>query len=148
MDWMVYNNVVPAAVRAISLVADSFLVVCLLNAVGVMLARFASRAKEFGLRRALGASRTNVFLQCVTESMLIGLLGGLLGLVLTAIGLAGLRNLLGVTDPTSSVHRLVSMDVAMVLITLIVAVGATVCAGLYPMLRASRVQPARQLKAQ
>jgi putative ABC transport system permease protein len=148
VDWLVYNQVVPGAVRAISLVADSFLVVCLLNAVGVMLARFASRGKEFGLRRALGASRRNVFLQCVTESAAIGLLGGVLGLGLTAIGLTGLRSLLGVTDPTSAVHRLVALDAGMVLITLSVAVAATVCAGLYPTLRASRVQPAWQLKVQ
>jgi len=148
VDWLVYNKVVPGAVRAISLVADSFLVVCLLNAVGVMLARFASRGKEFGLRRALGASRRNVFLQCVTESAAIGLLGGVLGLGLTALGLTGLRSLLGVTDPTSAVHRLVALDAGMVLITLSVAVAATVGAGLYPTLRASRVQPAWQLKVQ
>ncbi|HTV77525.1 MAG TPA: ABC transporter permease [Steroidobacteraceae bacterium] len=148
VDWLVYNQVVPGAVRAISLVADSFLVVCLLNAVGVMLARFASRGKEFGLRRALGASRRNVFLQCITESAAIGVLGGMLGLALTAIGLMGLRALLGVTDPTSAVHRLVSLDSGMVVITLAVAVAATVCAALYPILRASRVQPAWQLKVQ
>jgi len=148
VDWLVYNKVVPAAVRAISLAANSFLVVCLLNAVGVMLARFASRAKEFGLRRALGASRRNVFLQCITESILIGLLGGALGLVLTAIGLSGLRQLLGMTDPASAVHRLIALDTGMVVITLAVAVGATVCAALYPMLRASRVQPAWQLKVE
>ncbi len=128
--------------------ADSFLIVCLLNAVGVMLARFASRGKEFGLRRALGASRRNVFLQCVTESAAIGVLGGLLGLGLTAIGLSGLRGLLGVTDPTSAVHRLATLDAGMVLITLVVAVAATICAGLYPTVRASRIQPAWQLKVQ
>ena len=148
VDWLVYNQVVPPAVRAISLAANSFLVVCLLNAVGVMLARFTSRGREFGLRRALGASRLNVFLQCITESMLIGLLGGLLGLALTAVGLAGLRSVLGLTDPTSAAHQLVSLDVGMVVITLVVSVAATVCAGLYPMLRAARVQPAWQLKVE
>ena len=148
VDWLIYNKVVPPVVRAISLVADSFLVVCLLNAAGIMLARFASRGREFGLRRALGASRLNVFLHCISESALIGLLGGVLGLALTAIGLAGLRSVLGLTDPSSAVHRLVSLDAGMVLITLAVAVATTVGAGLYPTFRASRVQPAWQLKVQ
>ena len=130
-------------------VADGFLVVCLVNAVGLLLAKFSGRATELALRRALGASRGAIFRQCVTETLLIGLLGGLFGLLLTGAGLAGLRVLLAVASQQGvPVSRLVSLNTDMVAITLIVAILVTVCAGLYPTWRASRVQPAWQLKSQ
>jgi len=147
-DWMVYNHVVPPALRAIGIAADGFLVVCLINALGLMLAKFASRSRELGLRQALGASRRDIFMQCVAEATTVGLLGGVLGLALTGAGLAGLRALFGLSDPTNAAHRLVTLNAGMVFITIGVAVIATICAGLYPTYRASRVQPALQLKVQ
>jgi putative ABC transport system permease protein len=148
-DLLVYVSVVPPAVRAIGYVADGFLIVCLVNAVGLLLAKFSSRVRELALRRALGASRGAIFRQCVTETLLIGLLGGVFGLALTAAGLAGLRVLLAAASRQGvPISRLASLNVAMVLITLAVAVAVTVCAGLYPTWRASRVHPAWQLKAQ
>jgi putative ABC transport system permease protein len=147
MAWLEYENVVPAEVRANVTVAAGFLVVCLVNAVGLMLAKFASCATELALRRALGASRRDVFLQCMAETLLLGLLGGGLGLVLTAVGLSGLRTLLAVTSPDSATGHLVTLNADGVLITLGVAVVVTVCCGLYPTLRASRIVPGLQLKA-
>jgi putative ABC transport system permease protein len=148
MDWIDYNEVLPESVRLNVFFAAGFLAVCLVNSVGLMLAKLSGRAAELGLRRALGASRTDVFLQCLAESMLVGLLGGVLGLGLTAIGLGGLRTLRGVTPQASAAARLYSLDWSMVLITMLAAVAATVACAVYPALRASRVQPAWQLKAQ
>jgi putative ABC transport system permease protein len=148
-DWLAYMNVVPPAVRAIGFVADGFLVVCLINAVGLLLAKFSSRAYELALRRALGASRGAIFRQCVTETFLIGLVGGLLGLALTALGAAGLRLLLREASRFGvDVAHLVSLDAEVMVTTLVVGVVVTVSAGLYPTWRASRVHPAWQLKAQ
>lgn len=148
-EWLDYVGVVPPAIRAISFVADGFLVVCLINAVGLLLARFSSRGRDLALRRALGASRGEIFRQCVTETLLIGLAGGLLGLALTAAGAAGLRLLLVEASQRGvDISRLISLDAAMVVITLGVGIAVTVSAGLYPTWRASRVHPAWQLKAQ
>jgi putative ABC transport system permease protein len=148
-DWLIYVNVVPPAVRAISYVADGFLVVCLINAVGLLLAKFSSRARDLALRRALGASRSQIFLQCVTETLLIGLIGGVVGLGLTAAGAAGMRQLLAEANRMGvDVSRLISLDATLMVTTVVLAVGVTVCAGLYPTWRASRVHPAWQLKAQ
>jgi putative ABC transport system permease protein len=148
-DLLIYNSVVPPAIRAIGYVADGFLAVCLVNAVGLLLAKFSSRAKELALRRALGASRGAIFGQCVTETLLIGFLGGVFGLALTAGGLAGLRALLAAANQQGlPVDRLASLSAEIIVITLFVAVAVTVGAGLYPTWRASRVQPAWQLKAQ
>jgi putative ABC transport system permease protein len=148
-DWLIYVDVVPAAVRAIAFVADGFLVVCLINAVGLLLAKFSSRARDLALRRALGASRSQIFLQCVTETLLIGLIGGVVGLGLTAAGAAGMRRLLAEANRMGvDISRLIALDAGLVATTMVVAVAVTVCAGLYPTWRASRVHPAWQLKAQ
>ena len=84
----------------------------------------------------------------MTEALLVGLLGGVLGLGLTTAGLFALRGLQGVTSQDSVAGKLVSLNGEMVLITLAVAIVATICSGLYPAWRASRVQPGWQLKAQ
>ena len=149
VDWLVYNQVAPPVVRAIGYVSDGFLVVCLINAVGLLLAKFSSRSRELALRRALGASRAEIFLQCVTETLIIGLIGGVVGLGLTAAGAAGMRELLAEANRMGvDVSRLISLNASLVLTTLFAAVAVTVCAGLYPTWRASRIHPALQLKAQ
>lgn len=142
-EWLAYQKVVPDEVRVTVIVALGFLLVCLVNAIGLMLAKFSGRAAELGVRRALGASRRDVFLQCLIETAVIGAAGGVLGLALVALGLLGERAIL-----PQEIQRLATLDTGMVAISLGVAVLATVCAGLYPTWRASRVQPAWQLKAQ
>ena len=142
-EWLVFNKVVPDQVRVLTLLGFGVLLVCLVNAIGLMLARFSSRSAEFGVRRALGASRRDVFLQCLAETSVIGAVGGLVGLGLTALGVAGERSLL-----PQQVVAVVRLEADMVFVTVALAIVATVCSGLYPTWRASRVQPAWQLKAQ
>ena len=79
-EWIALKKVVPDEVKLSTLIAFGFLIVCLINAVGLMLARFSGRAGELGVRRALGASRWSIFCQCMTETVLVGVLGGVLGL--------------------------------------------------------------------
>jgi putative ABC transport system permease protein len=148
MGWIERNHVLPESARLNVMFAAGFLLVCLVNSIGLMLAKLSGRGFELGLRRALGASRSDVFLQCVIESMVIGLLGGALGLALTTAGLWGLRLLRGEVGQAGATVRLYSLDWSMVGITLVAAVAATVGCALYPALRASRIQPAWQLKAQ
>jgi putative ABC transport system permease protein len=145
-QWLALMHVIPDEVRVNSLVAFGFLTVCLVNAVGLMLARFSARANEFGVRRALGATKSDIFLQCLTETAVVGVLGGILGLALTALGLAANRASLGYL--AEYVGGLMRMDSAVMALTVALAVGATLCSGLYPTWRATRVQPALQLKAQ
>jgi putative ABC transport system permease protein len=73
----------------------------------------------------------------------VGLAGGLLGLILTALGLAGVRSIL-----SEEATRLTHFSPTDISIAVILAVAATVLAGLYPTWRAAQVQPAWQLKAQ
>ncbi|MEA3159585.1 MAG: putative transport system permease protein [Gammaproteobacteria bacterium] len=142
-EWLVYQHAVSDEVRILVLVSFSFLLVCLLNAMGLMLAKIMGRAGDIGVRRALGASRRAIFGQCLIEASVVGLAGGLLGLALTALGLMGLRSLL-----SEEVNRLTHFSLVDIGIAVILAVVATTLAGLYPTWRAAQVQPAWQLKAQ
>jgi putative ABC transport system permease protein len=141
--WLAYNDLVPSEVNILLLVSIGFLLVCLMNAMGLMLAKIMGRAPDIGVRRALGASRRAIFLQCLTETGVIGLAGGLAGLLLTAVGLLAARSLL-----IKDFVRLTHLDSLDVIITVAFAIIATMCAGLYPTWRAVHVQPAWQLKAQ
>src|SRR5262249_47254344 len=76
-------KVVPKETNAMVIVSLLFLAVCSLNLVGLLLGKFLARAPEVGVRRALGASRLDIFLQHVVECELIGVLGGLLGIALS-----------------------------------------------------------------
>ena len=142
-EWLIYQHAVSDEVRILVLVSFSFLLVCLLNAMGLMLAKIMGRAGDIGVRRALGASRGAIFGQCLIEAGVVGLAGGLLGLILTALGLLGLRSLL-----SEEVSRLTHFSAGDITIAVILAVVATTLAGLYPTWRAAQVQPAWQLKAQ
>jgi putative ABC transport system permease protein len=142
-EWLTYQHVVSDEVRILVIVSFSFLLVCLLNAMGLMLAKIMGRAADIGVRRALGANRGAIFAQCLIEAAVIGLAGGALGLVLTALGLVGLRSLL-----SEEVSRLTQFSVADISIAVTLSVFATMLAGLYPTWRAAHVQPAWQLKAQ
>jgi putative ABC transport system permease protein len=141
-EWLVAQEVVPDDAKVSVLLAFSFLIVCLVNTVGLMLAKFLGRSGEIGLRRALGANKRALYAQCLVESGAIGLAGGVLGLGLVALGLAGMRGLL-----PEEMQSFATLNLPMVTSTIALAVLATLAAGLYPTWRAAQVQPAWQLKS-
>src|ERR1700761_5965158 len=143
MEWLHYQHVVPNEVRILILVSFGFLLVCLMNAMGLMLAKIMGRAGDIGVRRALGASRAAIFAQCLIETGVVGLAGGIFGLLLTALGLWAARSLLA-----KNFAALAHLDFTDMGIAVLLALTATVLAGLYPTWRAARVQPAWQLKTQ
>ncbi|MDT9001813.1 ABC transporter permease [Paucibacter sp. APW11] len=141
-DWLRYKQVLPGDVRLQLWLALGFLLVCLLNTVGLLLSRCLRAAPQIGLRRALGASRAAIFSQFLVEAGLLGLFGGLLGLALAWLGLMGVR------QSPSDYARLAALDLPMLLATLAVAVIASLLAGVLPAWRAAGVPPALHLKAQ
>jgi putative ABC transport system permease protein len=80
-------NMTPSGMRLSTIAAFGFLLVCLVNATGLMLAKLTGRVAEFSVRRALGASKAQIFTQCLADAALVGAGGGLLGVVLTVLGL-------------------------------------------------------------
>ena len=143
MTHLANQNVVDNSVRILLVLALLFLVVCLLNTVGLLLAKVLRRSGDISLRRALGASRKTVFAQYVVEAGVIGVAGGLAGVVMTWLGLAGVKNLY---TGQEFVQKLVQMDWVMILTAVGIAIVSALCAALYPTWRAVRVHPASQLK--
>ena len=77
--WLKRNKVVGDDNKAMLMLAFAFLAVCLVNTVGLLLAKFLNAAPSAGVRRALGASRRDIFWQHLTESGLVALAGGMAG---------------------------------------------------------------------
>ncbi len=141
-EWLTYQHVVPDDSRTSLLVALGLLLVCLVNTAGLLLAKFLRRSPEIGVRRALGASRREIYTQFLIEASMVGLAGGVLGLLLTGIGVLGI----GWVMP-EDIAALARLDFSLLALTLLLAIVATALAGLYPTFRAARVQPAWQLKS-
>lgn len=141
MEWMDYNGVVPRDVKLQAWMALAFLVICLFNTIGLLLAKFLRRTGEIGVLRALGATRAMVFQQCLIEAALIGVGGAVLGLLFTLVGLWSIRQ-----QPLAYAD-MVQLDMTMLGLTFATAVATTVLAGLLPALRAARIDPALQIKA-
>ena len=141
-DWLDFEDVVPPESRISLIVALGFFVICLVNTVGLLLAKFMRRSAEIGVRRALGAPRREIYQQFLIEAGTVGATGGVLGLLLTAVGVGGVGILF-----TPDIARLAHVDLSLMLLTLLLAILATVVAALYPTWRAAKVQPAWQLKS-
>lgn len=141
-EWLEVNKVVPKDRRLQTYLAFGFLLVCLVNTIGLLLAKFSARNGEIGVRRALGATRRAVFQQYLIEAGVIGLAGGVVGLGLTHASLWFLGR------QAEEAKRLAHLDLTMFLATFAVALVASLLAGLLPTWRASKVSPALQLKAQ
>ena len=142
-EWLEYNEVVSADFRVLVGLGFMFLVVCLLNTVALLLAKFSGDAPRVGLRRALGASKAMIFSQNLVEVGIIGLLGGGLGLALAWLGLQGVKAInLGRYD------QLVMLDASLVGFALLVSLAAALVAGIYPTWRICQVAPAAYLKTQ
>jgi putative ABC transport system permease protein len=122
--------------------ALGFLLVCLVNAMALLLARFTRGNRELAVRRALGAPRNALLMQCLVETAVIGLLGGLLGLLLTLGGLQLERSSVP-AEMAIAAH----LDGTLVALTIGAALLATLCAGLYPAWRSSRLPSGWLLKA-
>ncbi len=141
-EWLARHEVVGRDSRVLLVVSFAFLAVCVLNVVGLLLSRFLGAAGATAIRRALGASRGEIFRQHLVEVGLVGALAGIGGLALGAVGLTALQQLY------SSYDRLTQLDLSMTLAAIALAVLAGLLAGLYPAWRICRVQPAGYLKTQ
>ncbi|MDQ1834451.1 ABC transporter permease [Massilia scottii] len=142
MQWLEFRKVVANDSRLSAWLAFGFLLLCLVNTIGLLLAKFSVRASEVGIRRALGASRKEIFRQFLTETAVIGLAGGMLGLGLAfgALALIGMQS--------KQLQIVAHMDWQMLGLTFLMSLGAAMLAGLLPTWRACQVTPAIQLKSQ
>jgi putative ABC transport system permease protein len=143
MEWMEAKKIVANDAQIMMWLSFMFLIVCLLNTVGLLLAKFTGKASEIGLRRALGASRKELFIQHIIETACIGIAGGLLGLGIAQMGLEGIKNLY-----SGFMRNMLALDTSMALYALLLALTCAILAGIYPTWRACNIAPANHLKSQ
>lgn len=144
-EWMDEQKVVPPQANTMLIVSLLFLAVCAVNLVGLLLGKFLARAPEVSVRRALGATRGDIFLQHVIECEVIGVMGGAVGLLLALGGLAALNVWVKTTATRTDFFQL---DGPMVLLGIGLSLAAGLAAGLYPAWRTCRIPPAVHLKVQ
>lgn len=150
-QWLKDQEVVQSDNRVLVGLSFAFLTVCLINTVGLLLAKFLNAASISGVRRALGARRRDLFMQHMVEVGVVAAVGATLGLALGALGLRGFRQLytLGAGfNRSGGLQALAHIDVSSVLIAISLAVVATFAAGMYPAWRIGRIEPSRYLKNQ
>jgi predicted permease len=131
-------NVIMAAVGFVLLIACA-------NVAGLILARSAKRQKEMAMRQALGAGRARMVRQLLTESVLLSLAGGALGIVFAWLGVRAMTKMVesGFGEPFSFV---IEPDMRVLAFTLAVTLGTGILSGLAPTLRGSRSDLTRSLR--
>jgi len=152
--WLVMNDVIGEENRLQVGLAGLFLAVCILNTLGLMLAKFLSAAPVTGLRRALGASRRDIVRQHLIEVVVVGIVGGVCGILLSWLGLTAIRVLSYSPAPDENpvhlalVQSLYHMDLTVLLVAGLVSGLSGILAGVYPAWRIGRIEPALFLKSQ
>jgi len=141
-----YDDVVgplrPAFLILLSAVTLVLLIACV-NISSLYLARGTVRAKELGLRAALGAGRGRLIRQLLTEAVLLAIAGGTAGLALAMAGTAVLRN-----SAPPNIPRLenIRVDASMLCLTAVLSIGAGLLFGALPAIAGSYTDVNEALK--
>jgi putative ABC transport system permease protein len=145
-QWLRDQEVVRDDNRVLVALALAFFAVCLLNAVGLLLAKFLNGAPISGVRRALGASRRDLFVQHLVEAGAVAVASAVLGLLLAALSMRALRLLYATS--TAGYGELAQFTTTSLAVAAVLAIVAALAAGLYPAWRVGQMPPANYLRSQ
>jgi len=127
----IVGGVRPVLLVLLGAVSFVLLIACL-NVANLLLVRSGARAQEFGIRLALGAGRRRLIRQVLTESTILAVAGGTLGLVLAGLGTTAMVHLMPTGLPRiKEIH----LDFVVLIFALITSVAVGLCFGLFPALR-------------
>jgi len=113
------------------------LLIACVNIAALMMVRGSARAREIAIRTALGASRSRIVRQLLTENLLLAALGGILGVLLGSLFLQALISLMPADDLPRWIRF--AMDTRFVIFCIVITTGAVSLFGLAPSLHASKV---------
>jgi putative ABC transport system permease protein len=119
------------------------LLICCANIAGMLLAHTAERRQELAIRAALGAGRSRVVRQLLTETALLFFAGGAAGI---AVAYVGVKLLLRIAPPELPQLQDTHLDLTVALITLLVSAASGILCGMRPALAASRLDLASDLR--
>ena len=134
LKQVMVRDIRPFLLVLLAAVGFVLLIACV-NVANLLLARSTGRGREFAIRAALGASQGRVIRQLLTESMLLAMAGGALGLLLASWGTRAALAALPSALPRAND---VQLDPRVLLFTLVISLAAGVLFGLAPALKTSR----------
>ena len=147
--WMFVTGMLSSTTLIMGGVVTLVLLIACANVANLMLARGASRMREMAIRVAVGAGRARLVRQLLTESLLLSLAGGAVGVLLAMWFTGMLLDFYPTLDfQTVDVDSVARMDPRILLFTALVSIAAAVLFGLFPALRASKVDQASVMKGE
>jgi putative ABC transport system permease protein len=135
LQEQVVKNVRPALLLLVGAVSFVLLIACA-NVANLLLARAAYRGREVAIRASMGAGRTRLIRQLLTESILLSLAGGIFGLLLAWASLGPLLNISAGSLPLAFT---IGLNRSVLLFTILVSVITGLAFGIAPALRATRL---------
>jgi putative ABC transport system permease protein len=142
------NNVLVGITAFLGVIGGIALLVGGIGIMNIMLVSVTERTREIGLRKAVGARRSDILVQFLVEAVLLSLLGGLSGVMLTGTLVNGGAIVLSRFFPDIGLGPHLTIDVQAVILALSFASVVGLVAGIYPAFRASRLSPIVALRSE
>jgi len=138
------NTVTNMVTAIISLVAAISLIVGGIGVMNIMLVSVTERTREIGIRKSLGAKTKSIMLQFLSESAIITLIGGAIGILLGIASAYMVSGIVGIVNPSLKFTPDVSLSA--VLIATLFSCGIGIFFGIYPAKKAAKLSPIEALR--